>query len=135
MTRDLYGASSQTPIGAVTTVLPPTDKSKAAQSIGKEAAKEFRGSSDASSDRRDLCCICDYAAECMHRGTDEHPKSYCELFDVDVSALVPRTDAGRSCHGNDDVSTVGGLCCNCENRKRCTIRLVEGDVWHCEEYC
>ncbi len=28
-----------------------------------------------------------------------------------------------------------GLCINCDNRVSCKFRIVEGGVWHCEEYC
>ena len=28
-----------------------------------------------------------------------------------------------------------GLCINCENRTSCKFSIVEGGVWHCEEYC
>ena len=64
-------------------------------------------------------------------------KLFCELLDVDVRSLVAH-EGGTSCNGSDqgsDSNTVGGLCCNCENRRTCTIRIPEGDVWHCEEYC
>jgi hypothetical protein len=86
---------------------------------------------------RDLCCVCTYTAECMYRGTPERPKLCCELFDVDVQALAPhKAEASCTNSGGDGASYVqGGLCCNCENRKHCTIRRPEGDVWHCEEYC
>ncbi len=28
-----------------------------------------------------------------------------------------------------------GLCINCDNRASCLLPIVEGGVWHCEEYC
>jgi len=28
-----------------------------------------------------------------------------------------------------------GLCINCDNRTSCKFSIVEGGVWHCEEYC
>jgi hypothetical protein len=84
-------------------------------------------------DHRDLCCICTYHATCMYRGDPKQPKLCCELFDVDVPAL---TLCAPAAHGNaEDIELKGGLCYNCENRKTCTIRGVQGDVWHCEEYC
>jgi hypothetical protein len=94
--------------------------------------REERSPRPATRDRRDLCCICTYSSECMHRGTPESPKLFCELFDVDVPSLTPHED-GAAEDGGDSL-VVGGLCCNCENRKTCTMRMPEGDVWHCEEY-
>ncbi len=90
----------------------------------------------ASEDPRDLCGICMYADECMHRGTAERPKLYCELFDVDVGAISPQAP-GKSADAADDepLDLAGGLCCNCEHRHNCTIRSKKGTVWHCEEYC
>lgn len=84
----------------------------------------------------DLCNICVYAPECMHRGTAVHPKVYCELFDVDVKAFEPREadDLSIASDGKEPLDLRGGLCCNCENRKGCSIRCSNGNVWHCEEY-
>jgi hypothetical protein len=88
-------------------------------------------------DRLDLCCICTYESECMHRGTPENAKTSCELFDVDVRSLVAH-ESGETWNGFDqrgDANNVGGLCSNCENRETCSIPVPEGDIWHCEEYC
>jgi hypothetical protein len=85
------------------------------------------------SDQRDLCSACTYVSECMHRGTADSPRLFCELFDVDVPALSRREhDHSSQEHGS---SPIAGLCCNCEARQICTIRASKGDVWHCEEYC
>ncbi len=102
----------------------------------QKPAQAPAGTPAATRDRRDLCCICTYTPECMHRGTAELPKLYCELFDVDVQTLVPRDNADSSSDSGQsgEINTIGGLCCNCENRKGCTLRIPEGDVWHCEEY-
>jgi len=83
-------------------------------------------------DVNDLCCICAYAAECMYRGTAERPKLFCELFDVDVNAIAQEVQSPEKVH--DTAEAVDGLCCNCENRPGCTIRMTKGNVWHCEEY-
>ncbi|MEN6450693.1 MAG: hypothetical protein ABFC96_09395 [Thermoguttaceae bacterium] len=87
----------------------------------------------AARDHRDLCSICMYAAECIHPGTIDRPKVYCELFDVDVETLVAEQKVAKADVEARDLA--GGLCCNCENRERCTIHKPEGTVWHCEEYC
>lgn len=89
-----------------------------------------------SDDPRDLCGICVYGSECMHLGTAERPKLYCELFDVDVKAFGPRedNDSQNGCNLDKPVDLTGGLCCNCEHRGDCTIRMAKGNVWHCEEY-
>ena len=56
------------------------------------------GDDAATRDHRDLCCICTYASECMHRGTAGRPKLYCELFDVDVQDVRRR----RRRHASSD---------------------------------
>lgn len=99
---------------------------------------KLRPETDATAkDHRDLCGICMYGSECMHRGTAEHPKIYCELFDVDVKAFSLREDDDPlHCSNREEhADLTGGLCCNCEHRKDCTIRMSKGNVWHCEEYC
>jgi hypothetical protein len=82
-------------------------------------------------EHHDLCCICVNDAVCVDRGTAKRPKLHCESFDLGVQSSGLR---------EQDVSSVvaapvGGLCCNCRNRGRCTIQTPEGDIWHCEEYC
>jgi hypothetical protein len=94
--------------------------------------REVQPRRPATRDQRDLCCVCTYVSECMHRGTAESPKLFCEMFDVDVPALALRE--GGSDDEDNGSKAIGGLCSNCENRKTCTIRAGEGDVWHCEEY-
>jgi hypothetical protein len=107
------------------------------QVSANDAPQDQRAEGSTEDVHRDLCCVCTYKAECMYRGTPEQPKLCCELFDVDVQALSPHEDEAASAHfGGDSASDVkGGLCCNCEHRKHCTIREPEGNVWHCEEYC
>ena len=83
----------------------------------------------------DLCNICTYAPECMHRGTAVHPKVFCELFDVDVKAFDPSEDGDSPLASDSEpIGLTGGLCCNCENRVDCSIRPSSGNVWRCEEY-
>ena len=104
-------------------------------SMGKTAAKRVN-QKQSDDGHHDLCSICMYADECMHRGSVTHPKVYCELFDVDVQAFPPH-EAENSLFAPSPevpVDLAGGLCCNCENRHGCTIRRSSGNVWHCEEY-
>ena len=100
--------------------------------MGKRS-EDQRKEDSGTSDPRDLCCICTYQAECMYRGTVQHPKQYCELFDVDVTAIVPHQENGDR-HREETSEVFTGLCFDCENRKDCTIRSSKGNVWHCEEY-
>jgi hypothetical protein len=87
------------------------------------------------SDRGDLCSTCMYRSECAYRSTPGRPKLHCEMFDVDVQALTRHeTLDAPSPEATDTVEAMRGLCCNCANRAHCTIRMPEGDVWHCEEY-
>jgi len=85
----------------------------------------------------DLCNNCTYENGCMNRGTVDRPKLFCEQFELDVVEPAPREDRVSrdvpSDPGGD--GEFHGLCCNCENRRHCTINEPEGHIWHCEEYC
>jgi len=101
----------------------------------RNASREATTANPHSVDRRDLCCICTYAEECMYRSAPGEAKLHCELFDVEVRAfaaceraVAPQHDCGG------DEEPIGGLCSNCDHHMHCTIRSKEGTVWHCEEY-
>ena len=84
---------------------------------------------------RDLCSTCSSAPGCINQASEKKPVFQCEEFSLPPS---PAFSEGNS-RTNSDCSQSGdeseGLCCNCGNRKDCGMRLVEGGVWHCEEYC
>jgi hypothetical protein len=86
---------------------------------------------------RDLCSTCSYAPGCINQASEEKSVFQCEEFSLPPSppSAFPEVNSGT----NGDLALSGdkseGLCCNCGNRQSCGMRLVEGGVWHCEEYC
>ena len=85
---------------------------------------------------RDLCGTCNHRPGCINRGTVEEPVFYCEEFDayIPVSRVSLGSASQASSNGKKGSDKYKGLCLNCEDRKTCTIRDLEGGVWHCEEY-
>ncbi|TVS12957.1 MAG: hypothetical protein EA424_22080 [Planctomycetaceae bacterium] len=63
------------------------------------------------------------------------PVLECEEFSVvdgpqppDWEEQVPTRPAVRR------LSRVDGLCSDCANYQHCSLRTLEGGIWHCEEY-
>ena len=86
---------------------------------------------------RDLCWTCSHAPTCMYRGAADKPVFHCEEFDACVPvSLVSLQNASRITSNGEGGSDKykKGLCSDCENRETCTLRHLEGGVWHCEEY-
>ena len=85
---------------------------------------------------RDLCWTCNHHPRCINRGTVEQPVFYCEEFDayIPVSRVFLGSASRASSNGKKGSGQYRGLCSNCEERKTCTMRDLEGGVWHCEEY-
>jgi hypothetical protein len=85
---------------------------------------------------RDLCWACNHGPRCMNRGTADKPVFYCEEFDtyVPVSRVSFEKASRITSDGKGGSDKYKGLCLNCEDRETCTIRDLEGGVWHCEEY-
>jgi hypothetical protein len=88
-----------------------------------------------------LCETCNSRASCTARKGFRRPVLCCEEFD-DAPAMPPRTvgskateEAYEAKHGRQaGADTILGLCCNCENRHGCTLTVLPGGVWHCQEY-
>ncbi|MDD2596374.1 MAG: hypothetical protein PHO35_04980 [Candidatus Cloacimonetes bacterium] len=78
-----------------------------------------------------LCAYCARRESCSLSGSfgliydcDEYLPGDEASCDLHVSRLkeVPDTD---DCHG---------LCVHCQNRDFCSLKNINGGVWHCEEY-
>ena len=85
----------------------------------------------------DLCSACFYASACMNRSTPNKRVFECEEFCAE-RCLPPTfqeslSEPRRKAATGDIV--LKGLCSDCENREHCALRVPEGGVWHCEEYC
>jgi len=86
---------------------------------------------------RDLCSTCCYGSACMNRSTSDKRVFQCEEFCAE-RRLPPTLQESRSKprrKAPTDTGLLKGLCSDCENREHCALRMPEGGVWHCEEYC
>ncbi len=99
--------------------------------------REIGGGSLMSENNHDLCSACSYASACRNRSTSNKHVFECEEYCAErrlpptlwESPSQPRGKAAT------DRVPLKGLCTDCENRKHCVLRVTEGGVWHCEEYC
>ena len=95
----------------------------------------------------DICQTCNYVSECVHYQKSLiacNPIWFCENFDNITSLQVTENEEIYSEERSSQSSKPGidaipgrmkGLCINCNNRASCLFPIVEGGVWHCEEYC
>jgi hypothetical protein len=86
-----------------------------------------------------LCCTCIHVDLCTSRATWVGPVHHCEEFDdSDQDAKQPSLKAvpqpAVETAQTPSASKRSGLCINCAHRDSCTFPIVEGGVWHCEEY-
>ena len=85
----------------------------------------------------DLCSTCSYASDCINHSTVKNRVFECEEFS-EGPHLPPVFHESRSKPHRKvqtDCELLKGLCSDCENRDDCALRMPEGGVWHCEEYC
>jgi len=94
-----------------------------------------------------ICQTCIHASECVHYQNSQiacKPIWFCENFDVKTALKVAENEEIYLEEGSSQSSKPGtkaipgrmkGLCINCDNRASCLFPIVEGGVWHCEEYC
>ena len=94
-----------------------------------------------------ICQTCNYASECVHYQNSQiacKPIWFCENFDNTTALQVAENEEIYSEERSSQSSKPGieaisgrmkGLCINCDNRALCLFPIVEGGVWHCEEYC
>ncbi len=68
----------------------------------------------------------------------------CENFDNITALQVPekveidtKEQSSQSAEPGTKVipGRMNGLCMNCDDRVSCQFPIVDGGVWHCEEYC
>ena len=87
--------------------------------------------------RRDLCSTCSSALTCVNLSSADMPKFECEEFSVNGSSRLSNLEDDAEPANASETSSVRseGLCSDCTNRKHCALRMPEGGLWHCEEYC
>jgi len=86
-----------------------------------------------------LCCTCIHIDLCTGRATWVGPVHHCEEFDdTGQESKKPKLQAvpqpTEEAAASPQASKRRGLCVNCAHRDSCTFPIVEGGVWHCEEY-
>ena len=86
-----------------------------------------------------LCSTCNSIDTCTGRATWVGPVHHCEEFDdAETQQKKPNLKAVPPQAAEVDESAAAGarqgLCVNCEHRDSCSFPVVEGGVWHCEEY-
>ena len=94
-----------------------------------------------------ICQTCIYASECVHFRNSQiacKPIWFCENFDYRTSPQAAEnkriySEERSSQYSKPSIEAISGrmkgLCINCDNRASCLFPIVEGGVWHCEEYC
>ena len=86
-----------------------------------------------------ICFTCNTVDTCTGRATWSGPVHHCEEFDdSDHGSRQPKLKAVPQQFAMGDGSAVAiarrGLCVNCSSRVSCAFPVVDGGVWHCEEY-
>lgn len=94
-----------------------------------------------------ICQTCIYVSECVHYQNSQiacEPIWFCENFDNKGTHQAAENEKNYSEERSFQSSKPGieaipgrmrGLCLNCGDRASCLFTIVEGGVWHCEEYC
>jgi len=94
-----------------------------------------------------ICQTCIYESECVHyqnRLIASKSIWFCANFDNTTSLQVAESDEiypdeRSSLSSKPAIEAISGrmkgLCIDCDNRASCLFPIVEGGVWHCEEYC
>ena len=89
-----------------------------------------------------LCSTCNTIDTCTVRKNWKGPVMFCDEFDDHVPVATTGKNVEKA--KNDTAialpakaktaSRRRGLCVNCLHCDTCTFPIVEGGVWHCEEY-
>jgi len=83
-----------------------------------------------------LCTTCTNMPGCgFYRSPN--PVMHCEEFTLDDAPTSPVSRSRRSlisAPSEHDHGIFQGICVNCDERARCTLRPPDRAVWHCEEY-
>jgi len=94
-----------------------------------------------------ICQSCIYESECGHCQLSQNkgkPIWFCEDFD---SGRFLQSVANQKIHSHERSTPssnpgtelisgrMTGLCISCADRVSCMFPIMEGGVWHCEEYC
>jgi hypothetical protein len=85
----------------------------------------------------DLCTTCNRESNCVNRSAPDTQVFECEDFTEHegVKRTFPENRFRPHATVSPNGKTVKGLCGDCLNRKNCSmVQMLEGGVWHCEEY-
>ena len=84
---------------------------------------------------KDLCSTCIHTPDCARRKHQTEPIWFCEEFESLPGAPKDKTENKSPDIEEESYDTLKGLCCSCKNRDTCTLKKLNGGVWHCEEFC
>lgn len=117
---------------------PAYERNNAEASMTVVTKKEYRL---AATDARamGICSTCNHVDICTGRATWVGPVHHCEEFDNSGPQSKQPTLKAAAEPANEVAPSAmagarSGLCVNCAHRDSCTFPIVEGGVWHCEEY-
>ncbi|MBN2534855.1 MAG: hypothetical protein JXB88_18385 [Spirochaetales bacterium] len=96
-------------------------------------------------DYKGLCSTCALADTCTYQRNQKEIIWQCEEFsertspDIDLysgkKTVKAATITGQKrTESEEELIVYKGLCVNCENRNVCKEEIVEGGIWHCENY-
>ncbi len=82
-----------------------------------------------------LCVNCLNVDQCSYYVNHAQPIIFCEEFSCTEPSEL-RNTAFKTTNKDDSqiISTVNGLCCNCENVETCKLQKTAENISHCEEY-
>ena len=89
-----------------------------------------------------ICSTCNDIEICVNKRTWKGPVLFCEEFNDYVSSKIVKENSEEISNIKEtslsEKTSTGverrGLCVNCLLRDTCGFPIVEGGVWHCEEY-
>lgn len=85
--------------------------------------------------KRGLCASCNRAETCTLSHSVNESIWDCEDFD-DTQVLKTELPGNEKLKTSNIPSekNMPGLCAFCLNKNGCSLKSVEGGIWHCEEY-
>jgi hypothetical protein len=87
-----------------------------------------------------ICITCLHRASCLgfHNGCKAGRAIWsCNEYEPAATeqSYPVQSDTELSAQEISPVGIVMGLCSNCTNRNHCRLKIREGGVWFCEEFC
>jgi len=82
-----------------------------------------------------LCKTCENSGGCDFEPTNNRPVLQCEMFSCcQFAGRNSLSLLGPNDNGDEDSSKPTTICNDCKNHKSCSLSLMDGDKWYCEEF-